>query len=205
MDDELTFGASVWGAAEPLTLSPPAASTSEPSPAPSSSTQDGFDDFEEFGTPAETLAASGDENDDDFGDFGDFGEVATLDEGATFGSQSFEAEEVLTPRPEEWEALHLEPMPTTQDIKKQINAILGPLWTSKDSAYFTDDPIRQAEGLNQTLVTPERYFFTYAIRNSYLKSQIVPVGNCMIYCFRLPSRRSNPSTGRVRAYDDNIS
>lgn len=190
MDDDLAFGAAVWGANEHLSLSVSTSSASQPSPAPSS-TQDGFDDFDDFGTPAETLAASGDENDDDFGDFGDFGEVQ-VEDGSTFEPQAFDTEVVSTPRSSDgWQALDLDPMPPREKLQKQIDNILGPLWTSDDSSQFTDDPIRQAEGLNQTLVTPERYSFVPVICGLYLKSQIAPVVNCMIYCSRLPSRRSN--------------
>ncbi|KAF7798341.1 hypothetical protein EIP86_009562 [Pleurotus ostreatoroseus] len=150
-EDDIAFGASVWGASDRLTLSPPTLSAPQISPEPSSS-QDGFDDFDEFGTPAETLAASGDEGDDDFGDFGDFGDGAQV-AGDAFEPQAFET--MLTPRPpSEWQALSLSPIPPRKDLQALINSTLGPLWSS-DVPHFSDEPIRQAEGLNQTLVTPE--------------------------------------------------
>lgn len=154
MEEDITFGADIWGASDRLTLSPPTLPAPQLSSALSSS-QDGFDDLDDFGTPAETLAASGDEVDDDFGDFGDFGEGVQV-EGETFEPQTFDT--VLNPHPSmEWQALNLEPIPSQQALQKQINIILGPLWLHDDPSHFSDEPIRQGEGLNQILVTPERY------------------------------------------------
>lgn len=159
MDDELDFGASVWGATEPISLSVPAPVFSEPSPAPSSS-QDGFDDFDNFGTPAETIAASGDEGDDDFGDFGDFGEAASGQENSTFEEETFE-QNVSTPRPSaNWQALEVDPSCSRPELQRQIDDILGPLWSGDDPSRFTDDPVRQAEGLHQVLVSQERYLLS---------------------------------------------
>ena len=194
MDDDFTFGASVWGTAERLSLDVSAPSASEPSPAPlTASTQDGFDDFDDFGTPAETIAASGDEADDDFGDFGDFGEGVQLQESPSFMQQTFDEEEVVTPRPppEDWQALHLDPMPDRTDLQKQIDLALAPLWVGDDASNFSDEPIRQAEGLNQTLITPERYFAAHALCILYLKSQMFSVVNYMTYCCRPRSPHSN--------------
>ncbi|KAI0089113.1 hypothetical protein BDY19DRAFT_125391 [Irpex rosettiformis] len=153
MNDDLDFGSSVWGTSERLAISVPAASFSEPSPAPSSS-RSGFDDFDDFGTPAETVLASGDEGDDDFGDFGDFGEVAEVQDGSVFEPEPFE-ESIPTPRAlGDWTPLRLDPFPSKQELRRQIDNILDPLWSGDDPSHFTDDPIRQVEGLNQTLVTP---------------------------------------------------
>lgn len=162
MDDDLEFGASVWGASERISLSVPRPAFSEPSPAPSSS-QDGFDDFDDFGTPAETIAASGDEADDEFGDFGDFGEVGVADSIPTSGEEAFEEESVLTPRPSDvWQALRLNSSTSRDVLQRQIDEILGPLWSGDDPSHFTDDPIRQAEGLSQVLVSRERYVLPHA-------------------------------------------
>ncbi|KAI0700752.1 hypothetical protein BC835DRAFT_1326256 [Cytidiella melzeri] len=154
MDDDLDFGTAVWGTTERLAISVPPISSSQPSPAPSSS-QDGFDDFDEFGTPAETVLASGDEGDDDFGDFGDFGEAVEMEATSAFEPEPFE-EQIPTPRPlDDWSPLQLNPPSSKEDYSRQVDEILGPLWSGGDPSQFTDDPIRQAEGLNQTLVTPE--------------------------------------------------
>ncbi len=198
MDDDFALGSSVWGATEQLAISVPSPLLSQPSPAPSSS-QDGFDNFDDFGTPAETIAASGDEADDDFGDFGDFGEGTQAD----FVSESFE-EEVSTPRPTgvaplDWSPLQLDPIPSRPDLQRQLEHIAGPLWYSGAPSDFIGDPIRQAEGLNQTLVTPERYFPLYKYFTcSYLKSQISIVVNCMICYYQPLSQPSSRSIGRVR-------
>jgi hypothetical protein len=159
MDDDLDFGTSVWDASDRLSVLPAPPSFSDPSPAPSSS-QDGFDDFDDFGTPAETIAASGDEADDDFGDFGGFGE-ATQGESVPAFEEEDEAfqQSTLTPRPStDWQPLRLHSTSSRDDLQQQVDRTLGPLWAGDNPAYFTDDPIRQAEGLSQTLVTSERYF-----------------------------------------------
>lgn len=154
MDDDFDIGASVWTTSERLSVSlgPPA--FSEPSPAPSSS-QDGFDDFDEFGTPAETIAASEDGAEDDFGDFGDFGEVTTAANVPAFEDPVFE-ESILTPRPvSSWRPLHVDPTSTRDELQQQIDAILAPLWPGDNPSFFTEEPIRQSEGLSQVLVTRE--------------------------------------------------
>ena len=131
--------------------------------------------------------------DDDFGDFGDFGEGAQAEDGATFELETFDTEPALTPRPaEDWQALNLDPLPSREKLQRQLDSILGPLWTADDPSLFIEDEIRQAEGLNQTLVTPERYFFTRPAHDLYLKSQIVPVVNCMMSCSRQRTQPSNP-------------
>lgn len=206
MDDEFDIGASIWSSAPRTSLTIPPPAFSDPSPAPSSA-QDGFDDFDEFGTPAETVAASGDEGDDDFGDFGDFGEAAEVESAATFELETF-AESVPTPRvaPHDWHALQLDSSSSRNDIQQQVDGVLGPLWPSDDPSHFTDDPIRQSEGLNQILATAERYVAVRSIASrSYLKSQVAPVASCMISSCRPPSQRSSRSIGRGRASDGSIS
>lgn len=191
MEDDLDFGTSVWGTTERLAISLPPASFSHPSPAPSS-TQDGFDDFEEYGTPAETVAASGDEADDDFGDFGDFGEVAEVEDIPTFESDRFE-DTVLTPRSSrDWHPLQLDPLPSEDNLRLQIDRILGSLWSGDDPGAFTDDPIRQVDGLNQTLVTPSRYLFSTSSRmNLHLKLQTFAVVSYMTFFYRRRSQHSD--------------
>ncbi|OBZ76818.1 hypothetical protein A0H81_03955 [Grifola frondosa] len=157
MDDDITFGASVWTV--PDNLLPTKQRT--PSSSPALSTQDGFDDFDNFGTPAETLAASEDEADDDFGDFGDFGDDqgAPVTPGFTsgFNEDVGYAEDVWISGPSKgWRPLRLNPMPSTEDLQEQVDNILGPLWAHDNVSHLTDEEIRQVGGLNQTLVTAER-------------------------------------------------
>ena len=159
MNDDLDFGTSVWGTTEQLPISVPTTSFSEPLPAPPSSSRSGFDDFDDFETPAETVLASGDDQDDDFGDFGDFGEVEGDQDAAAFEPQPFE-ESIPTPRTlNDWTPLRLNPFPSKEQLRHQLDSILDPLWPEYDSNDFTDDEIRQVEGLNQTLVTTARYLF----------------------------------------------
>ncbi|CCM05555.1 uncharacterized protein FIBRA_07782 [Fibroporia radiculosa] len=153
MDDDISLGASVWGApASPVAIRPivpsfPSAGTSN----------DGFDDFDNFETPPETTSMSADDADDDFGDFGDFGEpqevryTSTFEEDAGFGA------DVRIPGPSgiDWGPLQINPMPSREDLQNQVDEILGPLWASIDLTRLSEEDIRQAEGLNQTLVTPQ--------------------------------------------------
>ena len=169
MEDDIAFGTSVWGAPDvgvppSLTLRPPSSAIS---PGPSTA-QDDFDDFDSFRTPAETVSGSGDEGgDDDFGDFGDFGETQQLP--ITPGFSSFG--EITYAEPEsfagpstgaDWRPLRLPPLPSREQLQEQVDEIMGPLWTHDDTSYLTDDAIREVGGLNQTLVTSERYLSQFA-------------------------------------------
>lgn len=155
MDDDFTFGASVWGASEtsPATLKPlqPAsADFGDPFDAPSSVTVD--DDFDDFGDPPTTNTDAGD---DDFGDFEDFDEAEAMPVAEAF---AFE-EAVAGPSSNygQWEALRLAPMPSQDSLEEDLDNILGPIWAGQSLADLsTDEPIREMEGINQILVTPER-------------------------------------------------
>ncbi|KZT72558.1 hypothetical protein DAEQUDRAFT_743608 [Daedalea quercina L-15889] len=157
MEDD-AFGA-VWGTPDTSSLAPkPIATTFSSSPS-----QDGFDDFDEFGTPAETIASSAVDGDDDFGDFGDFGEAQDLGEVPAFEEDVGFGEEVRISGPSthaaayasDWEPLRLRPLPSRQELQEQVDHILAPLWASIDDSHLTDEDIRQTGGINQTLVTPE--------------------------------------------------
>ena len=161
MDDDFALGASVWGSSDlPTPPTRPLQPPPQISPAPSQA--ESVDDFDDFGTPAETLSVSGDGTDDDFGEFGDFGE-AEQNEG--FGSAAFDDTSfVEEPQPiagpsRNIEPLRLIPYPSRQDLEEQIENLLHPLWDNVSPDLFHDLPIRQTTGLNQILVTPERYLF----------------------------------------------
>ena len=149
MDDDLTFGASVWGTSDPVHVLPPPTTSSLHIPEDPSFDDTQFSD--EFITPAESL--SGAEEDDDFGDFGDFGEApAAGDNGfdhADFGGPIAGSSRC---RP-----LMLDPLPSRTVLQAQINEILGPQWADDTSDTLTNDGIREMEGISQVLVTPERY------------------------------------------------
>ncbi|KAH9938365.1 uncharacterized protein B0H18DRAFT_966808 [Fomitopsis serialis] len=141
--DEDAFG-SVWGAPapSPLALKPIATAFSS---GPTST--DGFDDFDDFGTPAETIATSA------LWRGTGPGEVPAFAEDVGFG------EEVRISGPStsasDWEPLRLHPLPSRPELQEQVDHILAPLWASIDDSQLTDEDIRQTGGLNQTLVTPE--------------------------------------------------
>lgn len=160
MEDDLTFGASVWGAAEPSPL-PPLIKLKPPSlPLDDgfiSAADDDFDDFDDFG-PAETAAVDQDVagDDDDFGDFGDFGEDVPVT------PADFSGVPVAGPSTSrierEWEPLSLDPLPDREQLEQDINDILEPVWDDEQTVeqVLTKDGIRDIEGVNQILVTNER-------------------------------------------------
>ncbi|KAG1815606.1 uncharacterized protein BJ212DRAFT_1357472 [Suillus subaureus] len=176
MDEDLTFGASVWG----TTLDDPIAtrlanitsfaspeSPVPPSPAPS---QDRLDDYDDFHTPPQTQNPSI-AQEDDFGDFGDFGEAEGLEGGRDFRHDTdfgqdgdfgdfsedvtFHEEPIPGPSHTAWEPFRLTTSPSGEDLERQINRILDPVWIRDISSMTTDEDIRQAEGVSQILVTPE--------------------------------------------------
>ncbi|KIK67826.1 hypothetical protein GYMLUDRAFT_36603 [Collybiopsis luxurians FD-317 M1] len=161
--DELTFGASVWGAEEPAPVLPPF-TKSQPPPLPlqddfASSVPDAdFDDFDDFG-PSETAAGqdiAGD--DDDFGDFGDFGDAA---EDVALTPADFSDVTVAGPSTSrinsDWEPLYLNPLPDRRELQQDINDILDPIWDDEEALeqVLSQEGIREAEGVNQILTTNE--------------------------------------------------
>jgi len=173
MDDDFTFGVSVWGTSNDptrlanITTSLSSLASPAPSPAPS---QDQLDDYDDFHTPPQTHNSSI-AQEDDFGDFGDFGEVESLDgnkdfvheadfgQDADFGDfgedTSFREEPIPGSSQITWEPLRLTPLPSREELEKQINRILDPIWIRDISSLTTDEDIRQVEGISQILVTPE--------------------------------------------------
>lgn len=164
------FGTSVWGTdlsplpaiIEPEPSSPkpePDLLTIPPPPSTTASSDDQFDDFDDFGTAAETTA--GEEIDDDFGDFGDFGEGDEFAAGfppeddVTFGEEVRidDVPPILGPT----KPLELDPMPDRDELVQQVNEIMGPIFGEDDMGIMTLEPLREREGLDQILVTPERY------------------------------------------------
>jgi len=148
MDDDLTFGASVWASSTPVEIASTSKATSSPNL--------GYaipDDFDDFGPPDESNRVA--IEDDDFGDFGDFGEAnegesLALEEGVHF-------EELPLPGPSHWRPLQLDPFPSRSSLEKEINETLAPVWQYEDiSNVTTDEDIREAEGIAQILLTPDR-------------------------------------------------
>ncbi|THV08344.1 hypothetical protein K435DRAFT_958926 [Dendrothele bispora CBS 962.96] len=167
MDDDITFGASVWGSNEPVNILPPAKSASSPPSESAAAINDEFDDFDDFGPPTDQIAPIAVE-DDDFGDFGDFGdaqEMATpmgFSDDAGFTSQA----PVAGPSRVDWQPLRLDPLPSKSELAEEINEILDSLWDDNAlSAVTTKDGIRELEGVNQILVTNEsRELYTMLFR-----------------------------------------
>ena len=157
MDDDV-FGTSVWSIPSyPPATTKPQQSTSITLPLPSqpsddfAHSQDQFDDFDNFGAPAETTDG-GEVDDDDFGDFGDFGDAEIVEEGTTpdeFGFDQPSAPAPVIP-------LQLDPMPDKGELRRQVDELLGPVVGPVDWNIVTDEPIREREGPDQILDTPER-------------------------------------------------
>ncbi|KAK0453877.1 hypothetical protein EV421DRAFT_1958109 [Armillaria borealis] len=151
MDDDITFGVSVWGSSAPVSIlqdkpfDDRAPSTIDPFH--SQPVDDHFDDFDDFGPPAQDLASSAD--DDDFGDFGDFDTTETIPSGDSFGDELGFAVDASIAGPSSY--TNWEPSQLVQDI----DDILGPLWPTSIAEVTTDDPIREMEGISQILVTSE--------------------------------------------------
>ncbi|KAA1466755.1 hypothetical protein DENSPDRAFT_51671 [Dentipellis sp. KUC8613] len=164
MDDDLTFGASVWATpgAAPISLSPPPLVPPLPT-FPSTdlddndAPQDSFDDFDDFGAPPAPAPSGGD--DDDFGDFGDFGDAEAS--GGAGGFAAFEDQSRIagpSSVSQDWRPLRLDPFPPRAELEAQIDDILSPFWAHDDLAQvLSDDDIREVGGLSQILSTPERY------------------------------------------------
>lgn len=164
MDDDFSFGASVWATSEPE-QQPDPTPDSEPKrkqPAPLM-LQDDFDDAQfndfddDFGAPAE--AADFDAKDDDFGDFEDFEEAGEVASVSAFQDVVFqEPLPIAGPsshRP--WKPLQVEPGSRYEEIQEDVYEILDPIWGAEDiSSITTDDPMREVEGVSQILVTSSR-------------------------------------------------
>lgn len=171
MDDDFSFGASVWASSsEAPTVSQADQSEASlpaftPPPQSDAEFQDdafGDDDFE-FDAPIQASASTLGE--DDFGDFGDFGDTVEGDTSGGFAqSTAFGDDDAFTSQGSaKWEALRLDPLPSSSSLKAGIGDFLQPLWDTTDASQFlTEDDIRQVGGLNQILVTPERCV-TFAI------------------------------------------
>jgi hypothetical protein len=167
MDDDFAFG-SVWAADS---TAPPAFSSSTSFSA-SSSPSASFDDdgFEDFGQ-AQQVAAGDAAGDEDFGDFGDFEDTGGgFEEGNAFdGQRSFPGPSSRT-HPD-YTALNIDPMPSRSELQDAIDAILGPLWENDDlSGVLNNEGIREVGGVNQVLITQERYGASHLHTGSALMS-----------------------------------
>jgi hypothetical protein len=177
MEDDLTFGVSVWGTPdEPLHQ---ASSSSAPLQLPTS-LHNADDDFDDFGDPVTTTLGEGD---DDFGDFGNPEETLNTSD---FGGVTAFGEEVRIPAPSDapWEPLRLDPMPTREDLEQQIRRILDPIWGDEDvSQVTTDEGIRQAEGINQILISQDRFVSAHFIDWLTSNKQRTAAVTCITPCF----------------------
>jgi len=162
MDDDVTFGTSVWGSVEPssATVSKPQQQKGNvlASGAGGIEVDDGFDDFDDFSAPVQASDTFVSGDDDDFGDFGDAEEVPA---GSDFQFQSEFVQPEAGPSSHaastSWQPLRLSPPLDREKLEAEVNNILEPLWADLDRLQVTsNEPIREKEGVSQILVTPER-------------------------------------------------
>jgi len=155
MDD---WGTSVWDTSEPtdhkttfdgLSLSP--------FPVPSESVLSEALPFDENGDFGEIVQPVGDDAfEDDFGDFDD-GENMAFDESDIGGFSSVEpVPAAFAPPPlATWEPLRLDPLPSPAELSGYVQSVLSNVWPLSNAVELTtSEDIRQAEGINQVLVTP---------------------------------------------------
>jgi hypothetical protein len=146
MDDDLTFSASVWAASTPIDITSKSWAITPPK------LDETSDDFDDFGPPDESSLEV--IEDDDFGDFGDFGEAH---EGEPLTSEGVNFGQLPLPGPSHWRPLQLDPFPSRPSLENEINETLAPIWQYEDiSDVTTDENIREAEGISQILLMPER-------------------------------------------------
>lgn len=150
MDEDITFGASVWGTSETVDILPI-------NTTPLAPTSPQYGDFDDFGPSADSTQT--DTEDDEFGDFGDFGDTelaSPVEFGAEMGFGG--ALQIAGPSSRtEWHPLRLDPLPSRSDLEGTVNEILGPIWGDQDISQVTSgEGIREVEGAGQILVTQER-------------------------------------------------
>lgn len=156
MDDDV-FGTSVWSTPSyppPVTtaLQSTSAILSLPSPQQSDDFADSQNQFDGFEAPTDTIEG-GEADDDDFGDFGDFGDAEIMEGGTVTDEFGFGQPPTLLPS----YPLRLDPMPDKGELMRQVDELLGPVVGPIDWNLVTDEPIREREGPDQILVTPERF------------------------------------------------
>ncbi|KAF8897739.1 hypothetical protein BD779DRAFT_1492273 [Infundibulicybe gibba] len=157
MEDDIIFGASVWGATDAIdpVISPPKSphpAATHPAPSEATTDDDQFYDFDDFESSVHTTRT--DVDDDDFGDFGDFDEGETVTPTA-FGGFVEEASVAGPSSHREWHSLHLEPFPPRLELEYQVDEIISPIWGNDDMHSVSTEGIREVEGISQVLVTPE--------------------------------------------------
>lgn len=159
MEDDLIFGTSVWATSEPISSQDVMKSQLVPSSILDDAQPAFSEEFDDFGTPTEVLQADLNNN-DDFGDFGDFGEGPTNSSAISTEQVTFDDFRISSKLTQHWSQLILDPFPSHSSLKCQIDDILGPLWNYEDIAdVTTDEPIREAEGVSQILITQSRCGF----------------------------------------------
>lgn len=172
MEDDFG-GPSVWGDVS-LESQPPTPALAK-TPVVNTTAASAFDEFDDaFADDDEQVFSQAQPaiGGDDFDDFGDFDEGG----GDTFTGDNDLDDSPYFDRPvdntyllhADWQPLRLNPLPTSGKLAEQIHSVLGPLWEDTDTSTIRDGNIRQVEGVNQTLVSSERYVICHLLQLSLI-------------------------------------
>jgi len=157
MDDDFTFGASVWAADESEATSTSSFQLDPPPVTTNFDDMSAFDDFDDFGPPGETTTGSDIKEDDDFGDFGDFGEADAGPSAFVDATDFDNTMPIAGPSSQIWRPLPLDPFPSRPSLERELNETLAPIWNNENiSDFATEEGIREVEGVAQILYTPSR-------------------------------------------------
>ncbi|RXW17847.1 hypothetical protein EST38_g7990 [Candolleomyces aberdarensis] len=181
MDDDITFGASVWATPEPALEKPlPPSEPKRKPPAPLTLEDDfddaPFNDFDDFGPPVDN--AQFEAKDDDFGDFEDFEEAADIVPESAFQDAAFQ-DPIAVAGPSfhrSWKPIQLDPTSSYQDIQEDVYDTLNPIWATEDiSRITTDEPMREVEGVGQILSPNVQATLTSTL--VYQTNELDPISN----------------------------
>lgn len=199
MDDDLSFGTSIWASSNEPPVKPSENISSSSSITEPTSPDPQFHDFDDFASTAEFPT-----NDEDFGDFGDFGdpdtsmEVSQFEEAVEFSQEKEEAGEPYSPP---WSLLHIDHPASSKDIKSQVTDLLQPLWWDTGMEICTsNEDIRQVEGVGQILSTMERQAIVIPKSRELAPSYDPAAASCIRISSNLHLLICGLQTGRGRVY-----
>jgi hypothetical protein len=111
----------------------------------------------------------------------------------------------MPPPPGPVSPLDLDPMPERDDLVRQVNEIMDPIFGEDVTELMTQQPLREREGLDQILVTSERCLhFKHSCKVYNDIDSRSTVVKFIVYCYLQPLPRCNQLTGRDREHVDNI-
>lgn len=185
----------VWDTPDPVPASVPDSPETTPTFQPAS---DDFDDAD-FAEPMSQNDAFAN---DDFGDddFGDFGDEQPLESAGISHNQSF-----INPEPpsQPWDPLRLDPLPSRSELTEHTHDIVAPIFSYDLSQITSDIPIREAEGVAQVLVAPERCVTLQLFPSHFIWIHIPHTVVTCITCSSALHHQQNLQIGSVPKSDGN--